>query len=66
MNLITMEEWEDYYKILPTEERAEFLTMEQEECTIEQQVPEITTDEVRRAVKRYEERKGCRTRRTSN
>jgi len=51
MSLITMEEWEDYYKTLLTEERAEFLTMEQDECTIEQQVPEITTDEVRRAVK---------------
>gem|GEM_PF-3617616 len=39
MSLITMEEWEDYYKTLLTEERAEFLTMEQDEITIEQQVP---------------------------
>jgi len=50
MSLITMEEWEDYYKTLLTEERAEFLTIEQDECTIEQQVAEITTDEVCRAV----------------
>jgi len=51
MSLITMEEWEKYFKTLLIEERVEFLTMEQDECTTEQQVPEITTDEVSRTVK---------------
>ena len=51
MSVITMEELEKYYKTLLIEERVEFLMMEQDECMTEQQVPEITTDEVSWAVK---------------
>jgi helix-turn-helix protein len=51
MSLITMEEWENYYKTLLTEERAEFLETEQHENTNDQQVTEITSQEVYRAVK---------------
>lgn len=46
-----MEECEKYYKALLKEEKVEFLTTEQHEHTIDQQVTKIATEEVSRAVK---------------
>ena len=59
MSLITIEGWKNYYKTLLTEERTEFLTTEQHECTNDQQVTEITTQEVSRAVKEMKNRKAA-------
>jgi len=54
-----MEEWKNYYKTLLTEERTEFLTTEEHEYTNDQQVTEITTQEVSRAVKGMKNRKAA-------
>jgi len=59
MSLITMEEWKNYYKTLLTEERTEFLMTEQHEYRNDQQVTEITTQEVSRAVKGMKNRKAA-------
>jgi len=59
MSLITMEEWKNYCKTLLTEERTEFLTTEQHEYTNDQQVMEITTQEVSWAVKGMKNRKAA-------
>jgi len=59
MSLITMDEWKNYYKKLLTEERTEFLTTEQHEHKHDQQVTEITTQEVSRAVKGMKNRKAA-------
>jgi len=54
-----MEEWKNYYKTLLTEERREFLMTEENEYTNDQQVTEITTQEVSRAVKGMKNRKAA-------
>jgi len=52
-----MEEWKNYYKMLLTEERTEFLMTEQHEYMNDQQVMEITTQELSRAIKGMKSRK---------